>query len=526
MSVTSPSTILLVDDHEAGRYAVARTLTAAGFDVVEAATGTDAIRLAGHGPDLVLLDVNLPDMSGFEVCSHLKSDPGTRHLPVVHLSSTYVRSEHVAEGLEAGADGYLTQPVDSRQLVATINAVLRLYAAEHELRQQGALLDSVVRSSQDAIFVRDLEGAYLFRNASAEAVLGTADAPPAAGSAEAAQAQPAGGDQAAHDALVIASGRPETFEEHVTADDGSERVLLTVRGPLYDDAGEPYGVYGVARDITERKRAEDEIRRLNAELETRVAERTEELEETNRELESFAYSVSHDLRAPLRAIDGFSQVLVEDYSEVLDDQGHERLGRIRAAAQRMAELIDDLLRLSRTSRGELHRAWVDLSSMAHEIAAELSAAEPSRSVEYTVADGLRAFGDPDLLHVVLVNLLSNAQKFTSRRPTAHIEVGSAEVDGRTAFYVRDDGAGFDVSRSDELFVAFGRLHQEADFPGTGIGLATVQRIVHRHHGRVWAESAEGEGATFWFTIGSHADAAAGRDVSEGGDDRPAGSADA
>ena len=249
------------------------------------------------------------------------------------------------------------------------------------------------------------------------------------------------------------------------------------------------------RDITAQRVAERRIRELNDSL----ARQNNDLKAVNQELEAFSYSVSHDLRAPLRAIDGFSQILLKEHAGQLDEKGLDRLGRVRRGAQRMGELIDDLLKLSRVSRAELKVQRVDLGGLATEVVEALRKQEPERSVTLDIAPNLDAEADPKLLRIALDNLLGNAWKFTARRQAARIEVGRENA---TTFFVRDNGAGFDMAYADKLFGAFQRLHDATEFPGTGIGLATVQRVIHKHGGRIWAESAPEAGATFRFTLGT------------------------
>jgi len=268
-----------------------------------------------------------------------------------------------------------------------------------------------------------------------------------------------------------------------------------------DPDGSPMLVVGVVRDLTEQRVAEAKVRTLNAGLEARVVQRTAELQQANNNLEAFSYSVSHDLRSPLRTLSGYSEVLLEDYGDRLDETGRGHLGRIQAASERMATLIDDLLLLSRVSRVQMNLAPVDLSAEAAATAAELQFRDPGRRVRVTIQDGVQVMADRGLIRTVVQNLIENAWKFTAKSEDATIEFAStAAEDGQVCCYVRDNGAGFDPAYAAKLFKPFERLHDATDFPGTGIGLASVARIVERHGGRVWAEGTVGGGATFYFTL--------------------------
>ncbi|MDP9347874.1 MAG: ATP-binding protein, partial [Gemmatimonadota bacterium] len=363
------------------------------------------------------------------------------------------------------------------------------------LRRQAALLDL----AHDSILVRAPDSTLTFWNRGAERTYGWT------------REEALG--QSSHSLLQTRFPSPlEEIERELDRDGewkgelvhttrSGARMVVASRWALQrDERGSPVAVLEINRDITPRKRAEEALQEAHEELERRVRERTAELEAANRELEAFSYSVSHDLRAPLRSIDGFGQALLEDYADVLDETGKGYLQRVRSASQRMAQLIDDLLELSRVTRSEMRRETVDLSAVAREIAAELEGAHPARRVEWVIDDGVTARGDPRLLRQALENLLGNAWKYTAKQPDARIEFGEVEKGAETVYFVRDNGAGFEMAYADKLFAPFQRLHSAHEFEGTGIGLATVQRILRRHGGRIWAEAEVGQGATFHFSL--------------------------
>lgn len=362
-------------------------------------------------------------------------------------------------------------------------------------------LAGIVESSEDAIFSKTLDGVITSWNKGAERLYGYSAAEIMGHSVTVLMPPGRKEDLPLILEMLRRGERVEHFETTRLKKSGEQiEVSLTV-SPIKNSSGAITEASTIARDITERKRAEEQIRRLNETLEQRVAERTTQLLAANKELEAFSYSVSHDLRAPLRHINGFSQALLEDYADKLDEEGKKYLQEVRAASHEMAQLIDDVLQLARVTRSEMHSEVVNLSETARLVMAELHKGDAERAVAVTVEEGIVARGDKRLLRIMLSNLLGNAWKFTSKREQAEIAFGREQGEsGETVYFVRDNGAGFDMAYAGKLFGAFQRLHTASEFEGTGIGLATVQRIVNRHGGRVWAEGAIGLGATLYFTL--------------------------
>ena len=375
-------------------------------------------------------------------------------------------------------------------------------------------LAAIVASSDDAIIGKDLRGVVTSWNAGAERIFGY----PASEMIGHSITRLIPADRLQEEVKIleqIALGKTVRHFETVRLRKDRTNINVSVTVSAIKDAwGKVIGASKVARDITTRKKAEETIHRLNAELEERVIQRTTELEAANNALESFSYSVSHDLRAPLRAVDGFSQAVLEDYGPQLPEEGRRYLQTIREGAQRMGTLIDDLLLFSRLGRLPLSKRAVETGDLVRTVLEDLTSERAGRQIELTVAELPACQGDPALLKQVWINLLSNALKYTRRREKAVIEVGcnqrpiAAEGEGEPEtkttediYFVRDNGTGFDMRYVGKLFGVFQRLHSEEEYEGTGVGLAIVQRIIHRHGGRVWAEAAEDQGATFFFTLG-------------------------
>ncbi|OLC22790.1 MAG: hypothetical protein AUH40_12680 [Chloroflexi bacterium 13_1_40CM_65_17] len=367
--------ILIVDDDATKRFALKAILAPLGQNLVEAASGTDALRqLLKQDFAVILLDVRMPGMDGFETAQLIRQRPRSELTPIIFVTALASAETDMGRGYDLGAVDFVFAPV-----VPTIM-----------------------------------------------------------------------------------------------------RAKVTVFVELY--------------------RAQQELRRYRTQLERLVQDRTTALTAINRELEAFSYSVSHDLRAPLLAFDGLNRSLLDDYGEKLDPRAKDYLQRMRRASERMTSVFDGLQTLFRLTSGEIHREPCDISAMASEIVEEIRAADPERNVQVGIAEALTVSADPRLARILLTNLISNAWKFTAKEAAARVEVGAEVVDGDTRLFVRDNGVGFDMIYAHKLFGAFQRLHSQSEFPGVGIGLATVRRIVNRHGGRAWAEGAVGEGATFYFVF--------------------------
>lgn len=379
-------------------------------------------------------------------------------------------------------------------------SVAELVQAEDSLIENKQLLDAVIQGSTDAIFVKDTRGGYVLLNAAAELALGKSTAEVLGKDDTALFPRDQAQQVMQKDKEVRMSNAAQIHEVVLTDASGREMLREVTKGPVHDPQGNVIGVFGISRDVTESRRMAEELHRLNEELEWRVVERTARLEAAMREQESFSYSVSHDLRGPLRHINSYTAILQEEFGPELSMEALRYMERIRYSSRMMGDLIDDLLELSRIGRSELVKAPVNLSELAPAIVAELRDADPGRHVELIVEPGLQVCGDRVLLGQMLENLLGNAWKYSAPRDCTRIEVGRGVFEEREAFFVRDNGVGFDMAYQDKLFGPFQRLHG-SEFEGTGIGLATVKRIVERHHGSVWAQGVVDQGATVYFTLG-------------------------
>lgn len=434
-----------------------------------------------------------PDVAGKQALLYGTSTESSRE-------KRYVRKDGHPVWVHVRTSLVRTDADEPRLYVSVVTDISERKRAVEDLRRSEDKFSKVFRSSPVPIFISRLaDGLYLDVNQASYEMFGWAreEAIGRTSAELGIWAEPEA--RARWVAAFKAERRSRDYEAVFRIRSGDLRSVL-LSAEVIELDGEDY-ILGLVNDVTERKAAQEEIQRLNLDLEQRVEERTAELAEANKELEAFSYSLSHDLRAPLRSIAGFSHALKEDYGDRLDEKGHDQLSRVIGASKRMDGLIDGMLALFRVSSAPAEMQRIDLGQMAQEILDHLARAEPRRRVNCRIAQALEAMGDPVLLRAAIENLLGNAWKYSSKRDAALIEFGSdQDAEGRTVYFVRDNGAGFNMKYADKLFVPFQRLHRADDFPGSGIGLATVQKIIRRHEGRLWAESAPGQGATFRFTL--------------------------
>jgi len=397
--VLQPVKILLVDDSPENLLSAGAVLESLGQEVIKAESGREALRhLLDHDFAVILLDVMMPEMDGFETAAFIRQRERSRLTPIIFLTALGRSDEHMRRGYDLGAVDYMTKPFLPEILRSKVSVFVELHRKSALLAQQSALLE-----------------------------------------------------------------RRNSELQHA---------------------------------IQRSWRAEEEIKALNRHLERQL----DELNQVNRELEAFSYSVSHDLRGPLSRIAGFSKALLEFHAGQLDDEGRLYLQRIDNSARRMCDLVEDLLNFSRLTRVEMKEQELDLSALISSFAAELTSRDPGRVAEFDIMPGIRVWCDPTLIRAAILNLLENSWKFTRKHATARIEFGQTDGPDGPVYFLRDDGAGFDMADAAKLFSPFQRLHKATEFEGTGIGLATVERIIRRHGGRIWAESEIEHGATFFFTL--------------------------
>ncbi|MGD0278488.1 MAG: ATP-binding protein [Smithella sp.] len=523
--------ILVVDDDESNIFYLETLFKSQGFHVTTAPDGAKALIAARKDPPhIIISDILMPVMDGFMLCREWKNDSRLKNIPFIFYTATYTTSKDEKLAMNLGADLFLIKPQEPNVLLDIVlktmadskpeimekapeteiseeevlhqynealfrkleKKIFELETANQIIKESETKYRSLIEITDTGFAIIDAEGKVLDANKEYIRMSGHSSLQQIIG-------RHVTGWTAEHDreknadeiGKCLANGFVRNLEIDYVDKKGlvipveiNAAVMETTRGPV---------IMTLCRDITERKEAEDEICRLNESLEQRVRERTTELE-------AFSYSVSHDLRAPLRAIDGFSRALLEDYENRLDAQGKDYLMRIRTSTLFMEELIEDLLKLSKITRTDMDIMPLNLTRMARTIMDELQKSQPQRLVNINIADSLEDFADPRLIRIVLENLLGNAWKFTGKKTAAEIEFGSTKKNHKKEYFIRDNGAGFDMEYAERIFAPFQRLHNTEEYPGTGIGLATVKRIIHRHGGTVRAEGEPGRGATFYFTL--------------------------
>src|ERR1700730_3297638 len=586
----SGAEILIAEDSQTQAEQLCHYLSILGYAVTVARNGKQALASAVQSkPAMVISDVVMPEMDGYALCKEIKSLPELRDVPVVLLTSLS-RPQEIRKGLKCGADSFIRKPYDDKYLVSRVEYILanqelrkterlqvgvqlqfggqahfitaekqqildllistyegavqineELEIKQRELARERDLLHTLMDNVPDFIYFKDTAGRFTAINRALARALGISKPEDAWGETDFDYFAEAYAQQTlADEQELLRTGQPLVGRvERIHLRNKLSVWVSTTKMVIRDLDGKIIGTFGVSRDITEskhaeqelqlakenlenrvaertselglaneqlqielaeRKRAEEQVRRLNEDLEHRVAERTVQLVAANKELDAFSYSVSHDLRTPLRHISGFTHTLVAKHSSQLGPEAQELLKLIQEGSQKMDLMIDDLLTLSRLDRREAVSKMTPLNSLVDDVLKDLKSEIDERKIDWHIGSLPAVNCDPGLLQQAFANLLSNAVKYTRRRERAVIEVDQMTIDGEAVIYVRDNGAGFDSKCASKLFGAFQRLHTAEEFEGTGVGLATVQRIIRKHGGRVWAEAEQDKGATFYFTL--------------------------
>ncbi len=494
-----PISILLVEDEADTREILSRMLTIKlpGIRLLCAENGKSGLELyQEHRPDLVITDINMPLMDGLSMAGAIREQHPETHIIVL---TAYDDTNYLLHAIEAGISHYVLKPINQRKLFASIDRCIDSIRMKRQVREQENFIRKLSRAvdrSPSMVMITACDGTVEYVNQKFSDVTGFAGCEVVGRDLRSLFAGRVADDMTEELWKSISSGK-EWRGELQNRTKGGERYWESVAiSSIVDEQGAITNFVIEKEDITRRKLAEEEIESLNA----RLAERAAELEALNGALEAFNYTVSHDLRTPLTVINGYNQLLRERYADRLDQDGAGYLQTIADEVQQMNKLIRSLLEFSRMGRQELDCTEIDLSYLAKAIMEELKHKTPERAVTFVLQNGICCNGDYALLRVVLVNLLGNAWKYTGRNEKAVIEFGAQVIQGETAYFVRDNGAGFDMAKAEMLFTPFQRLHSAEEFEGHGIGLATVAQIIKRHNGRVWAEGVPGSGATIYFTL--------------------------
>jgi PAS domain S-box-containing protein len=494
--------ILIVEDEAIEAMDVQQRLKRLGYPLPDIAyNGAEGVRKAEQTrPDLILMDIMMPgELDGVAAAERIRA---RFDIPIIFLTA-YADEKTLSRAKITAPYGYIVKPFQERELHIAVDMALYRHKMDKELAERKKWFATTLSSIGDAVIAAtDEDGLITFMNPVAEGLTGW-ELEDALNKEMTEVFKIVELDTRKPVELPIARAIREgaticlANEALLIAKDGTELPIHCSAAPIRDDKGSNLGVILIFRDITERKQAEERIKALNEQLKDRLAA----LDAANKELEAFSYSVSHDLRAPLRIISRFSTIVYEDYADKLDAQGKDYLARIKNGTDRMGRLIEDILRLSLIARQRLDRIDYDLSGLAASVMNSLREAAPARNLEVVIAEGLRAAVDPSLMRIALTNLFDNAWKFTAKAEHARIEFGAEEKDSNLVYFVRDNGAGFEPAQAAGMFRPFQRLHSETEFEGTGIGLAIVERIIRRHEGMVRADGEVGKGTTIYFTLG-------------------------